>query len=230
MTSPTKPKLLTPALITALVALAVLAAITIYVVVRDDGTEGGSPGASATSSDLPGEAVITSDAAKASYARPSDGYDEAAWHGPETLTIGGVQVDDAVSYPACESSSGLDSYYGFVLTSGGDLADEATAVATALADAAWTTGDPKTKNPSAANEQTTDGGVTGQLVETEVARTSGADPCGSTIVHVGAFAFENPNGDVVVLVGSYRTDGDIVRSVDELTDDTIRTMKSLALV
>lgn len=236
---PHRRKVLTGPLIGALATLLALAVATVIVVLNKDDDSGSGNAASPMSASEattsapapppsdPGENAlqVTSEDHGVRYTLMGDGYNEDKWQGPQTIDVDGLPVTDAVGYEACSVGVGTDLMYGLAGSPEGDLASAAATTITTFAGGLWD--GAQVEPASSADEKTTDGGITGQLVETSVTRSSGPDECGTTGSDVAAFAFEDKNGDVVVMLAAYRRDGDTLKNGDEFINDIVATMQSL---
>lgn len=234
----------TPPLIAALGGLLVLAIATLVVVVTggDDpppvtsGPSGTPSSASsstaAPSTAAPGPGTVWAPDLQVAYSYPLDGYDAADWAGPADVSAGIVDLVAATSYAACSYAAGSDVLFGLLLSDQTDLAQAAKIGAVDMSKSVWSTsGEASTTDPTAATEKTTDAGVVGQLVEIESTRADNEpDECGTTTSHIAAFAFQNADGQVLVLVSSHRTDGDAVKDADALADDVATTFQSVSLL
>lgn len=249
-------KILTPALLSALVGLLVLAVVTVIVVVAGPDDEpppsanGSAPangsGSAKSSATGPGQQapssssvaadpapnVVTDEDLGVSYRYPVDGYDEVDWAGPADVSAGIVDLLSATSYTACTYEAGSDVLFGLLTSDEGDVAQAAKIAAVDLSKSVWAgSGEATTSDPTPAVEKTTDEGVVGQLVEIDSTRANGdADECGTTTSHIASFAFENSDGQVVVMVSSHRTDGDAVKDADALADDVAAAFQSVAVL
>lgn len=229
--SPAPRKTLTTPIIAALAALAVLAIVTVFVVlIKDDSGSGSSASSSAPSStSAPAGTQVTSSTHGVRYTYLDDGYGDRVWDGPLDTEMGIVELTDLVGLRACTANAGQELLYGLV-SSSGDPAGAAKTVAVDVAKSVWASqGDAKITDPTPAVEKSTDHDITGQLVEIDSPRPTGADECGTTKVHIATFAFENADGETVVLVASYRMDGELSKKREEIEQDVADTFKSLEL-
>lgn len=234
-----RPKTLTPAIIGALIALLALAVVVVVVVLnKDDGAQGGGTDPSASysgpaSSSEPQEPVETKDVTSAelgvTYRYPVSGYDDGKWTGPYDAMLGIVDASSIIDYEACSPSAGSDVLIALTTSSETDLATAARIAAVDLAKSVWAN-DPEITDPTDAVQKTVGDDLTGQLVEIGSTRPGGADECGTTQAHIATFAFENQAGDVVVMVTSYRMDGETVKAGDDIAQDIADTVSSLELV
>jgi hypothetical protein len=236
---------LTPALLSALAALVVLAVVTVVVVATGDdepdpppASRGTSSSAASSSTESPSSGQAPSDPAPVvdeglgvRYTYPMNGYDELDWAGPGDVSAGIVDIHSTVSYAACTYAAGSDVLFGLLTSDEVDLAQAAKIAAVDMSKSVWAgTGEATITDPTPASEKTTDHDVTGQLVEIESTRADGAaDECGTTTAHIAAFAFENDDGEVVVMISSHRTDGDALKDAGAFADDVTATIQSIAL-
>ncbi|WP_158716209.1 hypothetical protein [Blastococcus sp. Marseille-P5729] len=233
--APAPRKILTTPIIAALAALAVLAIVTVIVVVNTSDSDGGGSGSSASSAapssaSAPAGTQVTSSTHGVRYTYPTDGYDGRTWDGPLDTELGIVEMTDLVGLRACTTEAGQDLLYGLV-SSSEDPAGAAKTVAVDVAKSVWASqGDAKITDPTPAVEKSTDHELTGQLVEIDAPRPTGADECGTSKVHIATFGFENADGETVVFVASYRVDGDLSKKREEIDQDVADTFKSLELV